>query len=118
MSRIPGTGRNALRSIAGRVYPVFTPVFLLALVVVGVLGFQTTILMAEQAQLQQRYQNLEEKFARAQEVRGQFESIAREIQELAEKGNPNARRLAAELEKRGIGNQLSGASQGAASSGS
>lgn len=102
MIRSAGSRRKSPRYGAGRAYPVFTPVFLLTLVVIGVLGFQTTILMGEKVQLEQRYQLLEEKFTRAQQIRGQFESIARQIRLLAEKGNPNALRLVAELEKRGI----------------
>src|SRR5512139_3183595 len=64
--------------------------------------FQTVQLVRERNHLSQLQANQESALQDAARVKAQIESIAAETAKLAEQGNPNAQRIAAEFKKRGF----------------
>ncbi len=65
-------------------------------------GFQSWQLFSERSQLQQALTAQEQLVQNASNFRTRLDTIARETQILADKGNPNARLLVEELKKRGV----------------
>jgi hypothetical protein len=80
----------------------FVPLALLGLALVAWLGFQCWQLIAERGQLQQARAGQEQQVQNATTFRARLDTVARETQLLADKGNPNAKLLVEELRKRGI----------------
>jgi hypothetical protein len=64
--------------------------------------FQTVQLVRERSHLSQLQANQESALQDAARVKAQIESIAAETAKLAEQGNANAQRIAAEFKKRGF----------------
>lgn len=81
---------------------VFVPALLLALALVGWLGFQFSQLWFERQQLASVQQSLDPQEAAAKKVRLSLESVATSTAKLANDGNANARVIVEELRKRGV----------------
>jgi hypothetical protein len=56
----------------------------------------------ERAALDQAYANLAQPFEQATKVRGQAESVAKQLARLAEQGNSNAREIVEALRRQGV----------------
>ena len=78
------------------------PVCLVVVAFVLWTGFQTSQLMRERGMLKAILASQEAPVQEAAKLRTQLDSIARGTQELANQGNPNAKTIVAELQKRGI----------------
>jgi hypothetical protein len=78
------------------------PVCLVVIAFVLWTGFQTTQLLREHGTLTAIRAAQETPVQEAAKLRAQLDSIARGTQELANQGNPNAKTIVAELQKRGI----------------
>ncbi len=78
------------------------PVCLVVIAFVVWTGFQTSQLMRERGTLQGIRASQEAPVQEAAKLRTQLDSIARGTQDLANQGNPNAKTIVAELQKRGI----------------
>jgi hypothetical protein len=79
-----------------------TPVCLILIAFVIWTGFQTTQFLREHGTLTTIRASQEAPVQEAAKLRAQLDSIARGTQELANQGNPNAKTIVAELQKRGI----------------
>jgi hypothetical protein len=78
------------------------PVALVVLASVVWAGFQTIQLVRERETLRTIRANQENPVQEATKLRTQLDSIARGTAELANQGNPNAKTIISELQKRGI----------------
>ena len=83
-------------------WSVFVPVFLLALTYVAWTVFQTTQLVVERNALQTLRSNQDKQVEESKKVRERFESLSRETQLLANRGNRGAQLIMEELRRRGI----------------
>jgi hypothetical protein len=83
-------------------WSVFVPVFLLALTYLAWTVFQTTQLVVERNALQALRSNQEKQVEESKKVRERFESLSRETQLLANRGNRGAQLIIEELRRRGI----------------
>jgi hypothetical protein len=83
-------------------WSVFVPVFLLALTYLAWTVFQTTQLVVERNALQTLRSNQEKQVEESKKVRERFESLSRETQLLANRGNRGAQLIMEELRRRGI----------------
>jgi hypothetical protein len=83
-------------------WSVFVPVFLLALSYLAWSVFQTTQLVTERNALQTLRSNQEKQMGESKKVRERFESLSRETQLLANRGNRSAQLIVEELRRRGI----------------
>jgi hypothetical protein len=83
-------------------WSVFVPVFLLALTYLAWTVFQTTQLAVERNALQALRSNQEKQMEESKKVRERFESLSRETQLLANRGNRGAVLIMEELRRRGI----------------
>ena len=81
---------------------LLAPVCLVVAAFVLWTGFQTTQLLRENGTLKTIRANQETAVQEAAKLRTQLDSIARATQELANQGNPNAKTIVTELQKRGI----------------
>ncbi len=80
----------------------FVPVLLLSLALSGWLGFQGWQLFNERQQLQQFAAGLEAPVNNANRLRASLDRLALATRQLASEGNPNARLLVDELQRRGV----------------
>ena len=92
------TDTNANRSP----YSPFVPVLLMGVALVGWLGFQTVQLVAERNQLSAQTTAMAPTLENAAKLRTQGDALVNATQALASQGNPNAQRMVAELQRRGI----------------
>jgi len=83
-------------------WSVFVPVFLLALTYVAWTVFQTTQLVVERNALQTLRSNQDKQVEESKKVRERLESLSRETQLLANRGNRGAQLIMEELRRRGI----------------
>ena len=94
------------REGAGRAPPVgrspFVPLLLLALAIVGWLGFQTWQLLHEQRHLERAQSTLQPQEQHAAQLRTALDAVATATAKLAADGNVNARVIVEELRKRGV----------------
>lgn len=81
---------------------VFVPVLLLALALVGWVGFQTVQLVGERQQLTLLHASQNAQVDAATKLRASLDTMASATARLADAGNVNARLLVDELRKRGI----------------
>ncbi len=79
-----------------------TVVLLLALALALWFGFQSFQLVNERGLLRTAHANQEQTVQTATKLRAQLDGIARETKKLADAGNPNAKLLVDELQKRGV----------------
>ena len=80
----------------------FEPLLLLAIAFLGWTAIQTTQLMTDRRSLADVAAQQVAPFAAAQKIRAAADSLAKKMQALADKGNPNAQLVVVELKKRGI----------------
>ena len=85
---------------AGR--SVFAPVFLLALSLLAMAGYQTWQLFQQQANLQTVRANQEPAVDESQRIRAQLQSLTTGTADLAAAGNQNAQRIVDELSRQGV----------------
>jgi hypothetical protein len=90
------------RPIARADSAVFVPIALLAAAMVIGLGFQCWQLMDERDHLEQAFASQVRVVENATQFRAKLDKVARETQQLADRGNPNAKFVVEELRKRGI----------------
>ena len=83
-------------------YGVFVPALLLAIALVGWMGFQCSQLWFERQQLAALQQSLDPQEAAAKKFRLSLENVATATAKLANEGNANARVIVEELRKRGV----------------
>ena len=83
-------------------YPIFMPLLLLAVAIVGWFAFQTYNLATERSQLAGIKANQESQVAAAAKVRSALDTLAASTQRLANQGNANAQVIVDELRKRGV----------------
>jgi hypothetical protein len=83
-------------------HSTFVPVLLLSLAFSGWLGFQGWQLLNERQQLQQFAAGLEAPVNNANRLRASLDRLALATRQLASEGNPNARLLVDELQRRGV----------------
>jgi hypothetical protein len=81
---------------------VFIPLVILTLVTVGWAAFQMTQLMRERDALAVARANQERPMENAKKLRDGLDSLAKQTQLLATKGNAGAKIIVDELKKRGI----------------
>ncbi len=95
MSNVPEKRIHGIRS-------PFYPLLVLMLAVLLWFGFQVTQAFGVRAQLKEQYANQEAVMQNAEKMRSQLDGIASDTARLAQAGNPNARIIIEELNKRGI----------------
>ena len=78
------------------------PLMLLAIALTASLATQAIQLLRTNSALVNRDQALKKPYSDAQKVRGQFDALVKGTALLAERGNPNARKLLEALEKVGV----------------
>ncbi len=78
------------------------PIVLIAVALVGFLGFQSSQLIRERENLATTKVNQESPIADARKIRLQLDGIAKAASALAASGNVNARNVLADLRKKGI----------------
>ena len=83
-------------------FSAFYPVLLLCLAVLGWSGFQSWQLMNERQQLQQFVAGQQPQVDNAGRLRASLDRLALSTRQLAQEGNPNARLLVDELQRRGV----------------
>lgn len=81
---------------------LFVPLLLLAVGFLGWTAMQTMQLLLERQALTQTAAQQAAALAAAYKIRVAADSLVPKMQALAEKGNPNAQAVAAELKRRGI----------------
>lgn len=77
-------------------------VVLLAATIATTTGFTLYQSLADRTTLRQALVNLEAPHQQATRLRGQVETIAKQVARLSEQGNPNARELVEALRRQGI----------------
>jgi hypothetical protein len=92
---------NSEKRIPGIRSP-FYPLLILMLAVLVWFGFQISHGFGVRAQLKEQYANQETVMQNAEKMRSQLDGIATDTAKLAHAGNPNARIIIDELNKRGI----------------
>jgi hypothetical protein len=80
----------------------FVPVFLLALSLLAMTGFQSWQLLQQQARLQTLRENQEPAVAETQHIREQLQALTQGTAKLAAAGNQNAQRIIDELARQGV----------------
>lgn len=80
----------------------FIPLGLLAVAFLAWTIFQTVVIYREATSLRAMKANQEPTIGQATKVRGQADSIAGKLAELAAKGNPGAKMIVDELRRRGV----------------
>ncbi|WP_170211796.1 hypothetical protein [Rhodoferax bucti] len=93
---------NALTNATHRPYSPFIPLLLMGVALVGWLSFQTVQLVAERNQLSAQSTAMVPTLENAAKLRAQGDALVKATQALAGQGNPNAQRMVAELQRRGI----------------
>jgi len=83
-------------------FSAFLPLLLLSLALSGWLGFQGWQIVNERQQLQQLIAGQEAKVDSANRLRASLDRLALATRQLAAEGNPNARLLVDELQRRGV----------------
>ena len=81
---------------------VFVPMLLMALAIVGWLGFQSTQLWRERQQLKELQTGLASQADAATKLRASLDAVATATAKLASEGNDSARVIVEELRKRGV----------------
>lgn len=81
---------------------LFAPVFLLALSLLAMTGFQTWQLVQQQANLETVRANQQPAVEESQRIRTQLRSLTRGTADLAAAGNQNAQRIVDELARQGV----------------
>lgn len=95
-STIAPAGRRA------NAHSTFLPLLLLSLALSGWLGFQGWQLFTERQQLQKFAAGQEAQVENANRLRASLDRLALATRQLAAEGNPNARLLVDELQRRGV----------------
>jgi hypothetical protein len=85
-----------------RPFSVFVPLLLLALTYLAWTVFQTTQMISERNALTTLRANQEKPITEAKKFRDRLDTISRDTQLLANRGNKGASRIVEELRKRGI----------------
>ena len=80
----------------------FLPMVLLALTLLGWLGFQTWQLVRERTAIATAFANQDKSVEESKKLRDALDALARDTQRLADQGNANARLIVDELRKRGV----------------
>ena len=80
----------------------FVPILLVALTVLGWMGFQTSQLVNERSNLDNARASQVQPLEQSQKLRAALDSVASNTQRLADSGNASAKLLVDELKKRGI----------------
>jgi hypothetical protein len=80
----------------------FLPVLLLALAVAGWSGFQTAQLLKERDNMRATIAAQEKNVQDSKKLRDALDTVAREVAQLADGGNQNAKLIVDELRKRGV----------------
>ena len=83
-------------------HSAFVPVLLFGLAVLAVLLWQTWVLATERSTLNTSFDAQQQTVDNAGKLRTSLDGLAADTQRLADRGNPNAALLVAELKKRGI----------------
>lgn len=83
-------------------HSAFVPLLLGGLALLVVLGYQTSVLVAERDALNATHTGQQQTVDNAAKLRNSLDALAADTQRLADIGNPNAGLLVAELRKRGI----------------
>lgn len=83
-------------------YSAFYPLLLLGLAVLGWFAFQSWQLISERQQLQQFVAGQQPQVDNAGRLRASLDRLALSTRQLAQEGNPNARLLVEELQRRGV----------------
>jgi len=85
-----------------RLLSPFVPILVIALALLVWSAFQTIMLVRESNALATGRDNQEAQVQTANKLRQALDAVARDTAKLADKGNPNARLIVAELRKRGV----------------
>jgi cation transport ATPase len=80
----------------------FLPMLLLGIGVLGWMAVQTVQLLGDRWAVQEATSQQATSLAAAHKIRVAADSLAAKMQALADRGNPNAQAVVAELKKRGI----------------
>jgi len=95
-------GHEGVRGASAERYGVFLPLLLLMIGSLGWFIFQATQLVAERQVLRQSYEAQQAQVQQSQQLRDSLDALASDTARLAERGNPNAKLVVAELRKRGV----------------
>ena len=88
--------------LANPAYGPFLPLLILAVAVAIWFGFQSYEMWKERDALATAFTAQDKPLAESQKLRDSLDTIAREVAQLADKGNPSAKLVVDELRRRGI----------------